>query len=319
MHRDQKIGLALGVLLIGAVAAFFFRNERSTMDGVPVISDVVELDAVIAEKNFRPYLGDASRSSDRTVTRPVNDTLIIPPLNDPWEGSASGKMEAPVTPTDNPKQAMNRASDETTQDLPAIPWPDDVLEVESVAPKQTGSSPAANRTQGFRSERQDQRGLTEATGDSSFVNQSGMDRYQRSSGHRPGDAGSSDSEAVTMVTHVVKKGETLSSLSQKYLGRESRYLEIFDANRDQLRDAHGVRTGMTLKIPVTRNSRNIAETPRQTRDDPASPAPANGEKRLFVPFKPRPANAATWGPTTELPEAAPRRLSQQPPESSVLR
>lgn len=50
MHRDQKIGLALGVLLIGAVAAFFFRNERSTMDGVPVISDVVELDAVIAEK-----------------------------------------------------------------------------------------------------------------------------------------------------------------------------------------------------------------------------------------------------------------------------
>ncbi len=57
VHRDQKIGLALGVLLIGAVAAFFFRNERSTMDGVPVISDVVELDAVIAEKSFRPYLG----------------------------------------------------------------------------------------------------------------------------------------------------------------------------------------------------------------------------------------------------------------------
>ncbi len=28
-----------------------------------------------------------------------------------------------------------------------------------------------------------------------------------------------------MVTHVVKKGETLSSLSQKYLGRESRYLK----------------------------------------------------------------------------------------------
>lgn len=57
MHRDQKIGLALGVLLIGAVAAFFFRNERSTMDGVPVISDVVELDAVIAEKKLQALPG----------------------------------------------------------------------------------------------------------------------------------------------------------------------------------------------------------------------------------------------------------------------
>ena len=50
-------------------------------------------------------------------------------------------------------------------------------------------------------------------------------------------------------THKVAKGETLSHIAQKYYGKASEYKKIFEANRDQLKDADKVREGMTLKIP----------------------------------------------------------------------
>lgn len=50
-------------------------------------------------------------------------------------------------------------------------------------------------------------------------------------------------------THVVKKGETLSHLSQKYYGKASQYNKIFEANRDQLNDPDKIREGQTLRIP----------------------------------------------------------------------
>jgi nucleoid-associated protein YgaU len=50
-------------------------------------------------------------------------------------------------------------------------------------------------------------------------------------------------------THLVKKGETLSHLAQKYYGKGSEYKKIFDANRDQLSDPDKIREGQTLQIP----------------------------------------------------------------------
>lgn len=50
-------------------------------------------------------------------------------------------------------------------------------------------------------------------------------------------------------THVVKKGETLSHISQQYYGKASAYKKIFEANRNTLTDPDKIREGMKLTIP----------------------------------------------------------------------
>ncbi|RMG32601.1 MAG: LysM peptidoglycan-binding domain-containing protein [Planctomycetota bacterium] len=54
--------------------------------------------------------------------------------------------------------------------------------------------------------------------------------------------------------HVVRRGETLSEIALRYLGSVARYREIFDANRDVLRDPDSIREGMTLRIPTARSA-----------------------------------------------------------------
>ncbi|MBS0264656.1 MAG: LysM peptidoglycan-binding domain-containing protein [Planctomycetes bacterium] len=61
-------------------------------------------------------------------------------------------------------------------------------------------------------------------------------------------------------THVIQAGDTLSSLAARYLGSASRYHEIFEANRSQLRSPNDVREGMTLKIPDGGKARETVHT-----------------------------------------------------------
>lgn len=56
MHRDKKVGFALGILLIGIVAAFFFRNDPNPLDEVPQLDDPGLLDRQIAEQRLAPYI-----------------------------------------------------------------------------------------------------------------------------------------------------------------------------------------------------------------------------------------------------------------------
>jgi nucleoid-associated protein YgaU len=49
--------------------------------------------------------------------------------------------------------------------------------------------------------------------------------------------------------HTVQFGETLSSIAGRYLGSQSRYGLIFEANRDRLTSADRVQVGMKLRIP----------------------------------------------------------------------
>ena len=51
------------------------------------------------------------------------------------------------------------------------------------------------------------------------------------------------------VFHTVQKGETLSAIAQKYLGKASRYPEIFEANKPMLSDPDKIYPGQSLRIP----------------------------------------------------------------------
>jgi len=49
--------------------------------------------------------------------------------------------------------------------------------------------------------------------------------------------------------HTVASGETLSKIAKTYLGDASRYMEIFNANKDQLSDPDKLKVGQKLTIP----------------------------------------------------------------------
>ncbi len=50
-------------------------------------------------------------------------------------------------------------------------------------------------------------------------------------------------------THVVESGETLGKIAKKYYGDASLYNQIFEANRDVLKDPNKIFPGQTLRIP----------------------------------------------------------------------
>ena len=50
-------------------------------------------------------------------------------------------------------------------------------------------------------------------------------------------------------TYTVKAGDTLSKIAKEKLGDANAYMEIFNANKDQLTDPNKIKPGQVLKIP----------------------------------------------------------------------
>jgi nucleoid-associated protein YgaU len=53
----------------------------------------------------------------------------------------------------------------------------------------------------------------------------------------------------THTTYTVKSGDTLSKIAREHLGDANAYMDIFNANRDQLSDPNLIKPGQVLKIP----------------------------------------------------------------------
>lgn len=53
----------------------------------------------------------------------------------------------------------------------------------------------------------------------------------------------------TERTYTVKSGDTLSRIAKEMLGDANAYMDIFNANKDQLSDPDKIKPGQVLKIP----------------------------------------------------------------------
>lgn len=51
------------------------------------------------------------------------------------------------------------------------------------------------------------------------------------------------------TTYTVQAGDTLSAIAKRFLGDANDYMEIFNANKDQLTDPDKIKPGQVLKIP----------------------------------------------------------------------
>jgi nucleoid-associated protein YgaU len=60
---------------------------------------------------------------------------------------------------------------------------------------------------------------------------------------------SSPSGGGSETTYTVKAGDTLSKIAKEKLGDANAYMEIFNANKDQLSDPDKIKPGQVLKVP----------------------------------------------------------------------
>ena len=54
---------------------------------------------------------------------------------------------------------------------------------------------------------------------------------------------------VPQKIYEVVAGDTLSKISKKFYGDANKYMKIFEANKDQLKDPDKINVGQKLKIP----------------------------------------------------------------------
>ena len=71
------------------------------------------------------------------------------------------------------------------------------------------------------------------------VSEAGMAAWQ--------SAGSGSQAATT--TYTVKSGDTLGKIARDHLGDANAYMEIFNANSDQLTDPDKIKPGQVLRLP----------------------------------------------------------------------
>jgi nucleoid-associated protein YgaU len=55
--------------------------------------------------------------------------------------------------------------------------------------------------------------------------------------------------AAAPRTYTVQKGDTLSKISKQYYGDANKYMKIFEANKDKLKDPDKIQVGQVLVIP----------------------------------------------------------------------
>ncbi|MEZ6047954.1 MAG: LysM peptidoglycan-binding domain-containing protein [Planctomycetaceae bacterium] len=68
-------------------------------------------------------------------------------------------------------------------------------------------------------------------------------------------------DAQTLLIHEVRKAETLSGISARYLGSANKFMQIYEANRDILKSPHDIRVGMKLRIPRPGSGTQAATSP----------------------------------------------------------
>src|SRR5437763_1926196 len=98
MQRDMKVGMAVGVALVGIVGALFFRREPEAKDKdvpPPRLQDVEEIDRRIVEKPRGPYMNGVEDFPDHAAPVPPPRGAQAKPksLADGRDATASAKPD----------------------------------------------------------------------------------------------------------------------------------------------------------------------------------------------------------------------------------
>lgn len=252
MHSDRKIGFAMGILLIGIVAALFFRNEPLLSTRVPGVRREQELNERLRERDIAVYLNDSD--ADNSPVAPQNDQPWT--LRDVLQKMDERNKTAPV-----PVGAKSKAVD------PVVGIADE--ELDGYRPKKRrkyNESAATEPPSGLRGLLQERD--EPVSGNRDFdtlppllpVEPLSPDVAKLPSLPLSEPGGSKDGLPSDTPTfdfqppadfeeYVVKYGDTLSGIAQRMLGSPKKFMDIYNANRDRMASPDRLDVGKSLRIP----------------------------------------------------------------------
>lgn len=189
MHPDRKIGIAMGILLVGVVAALFFRNEPLPANDGLSLQLESEINQRLRDRDVTVFLGDADKDADQSI-----------PTDQPW--SLDGMLGELQTKEDKVPIPIGGHG------LPLVPVEEKAEEPKPQPAGASGSVAASESRTGTEPESE-----------------------------------------IDFIEYTVEFGDTLSGISQRFLGSQSRFREIYEANKDRMDSPDRLRVGKAIRIP----------------------------------------------------------------------
>jgi nucleoid-associated protein YgaU len=242
MHTDRKIGFAMGILLIGIVAALFFRNEPLVDTRVPIVRRERELNERLRERDVAVYLKEEKAESKEAA---------VPEDDHPWAlrdvlksmdarnksrpspiGKAKARTEADTV--ERPEEltsiekfrTVKEAPDDDAGDLRPVPIPMPAASAIDTAKSDPEKLPPLMPVKPLETVAPlGEPGEPVVAEDPAFQIPEEFDEY------------------------TVKYGDTLSGIAEKMLGSQARYRDIYEANRDRMTSPDRLDVGKPLRIP----------------------------------------------------------------------
>jgi len=232
MHHDKKTGLAIAVLLIGAVAAFFFRNDSLSSKDDPPAKEVQFEDRLIEGENT-PYVHlpgtieePESPQTDRSETASnANDKDWDIPVPEFFETKADRKKPSELSRHRDGK-INRRISQNSRAGKSGFSKPIPI----KIDKKKFGSS-------------------------SELVPQHNKEWRVNSATRASTKNKPASSSQMKDSLYTIRSGDTLSGLAFRFLGSSGRYFEIYQANRDVIDNPDNLRPGTEIRIPGERQNR----------------------------------------------------------------
>lgn len=299
MNQDKKLGLALGILLIGTVAALFFRNEQELSTEVPQLNDARVVDEEIDEGfGPRPYPVEPFRGAEISGGPQVGLTDdAANNLDHLPRASGSGQLF--------PSPEPGAPSVDGDRLFPLGP-PDPVRITGSENSNRTVPAPVPNQ-----------------------------DPNSNWSSAQPSDAEATSAGGdQAPIMYRIQPGDTLTGLARKFLGTTQRFPEIYQLNQDRMRSPDDLVVGKTIRIPAktgaapvspvagdqrggNRRQRKTTVQPVSSSGPQSSGQPTNDDRLHSDAAAPRPGGKrfirATRSPLRPVgPITRPRRKPLQP-------
>ncbi len=271
MHRDKRLGLAMGLLIVAIVGAFFFRLKPTSHDGLPEMAQQATIENIIEKMPTGPYLAGLE-----------DDNSPIP--KDPSKHRFSQNLPQWDVPEMFGNQEQMANNKQSKGSLAPNPIPSD-----SNSPIFSVSQKRIIRSKENNIEEQ----LPEMIDDDPF-DLPPMDVSLKNETFPQRDEMFQDQKKINSKVpratfkarpYRVKDGDTLQKLSQKFLGDKNRYQEIFRLNKNKLRTADDLRTGMLIRIPMIPR---IAQLEKKIPESNRTPVNKNYHLTIEAEEKPEP-------------------------------
>lgn len=251
MNRDVKLGLALGILVIGFAAAFCFpRRTPDELASAPVAGPRLAIvDQEIRQLRVRSFIEEELR-----------------PAPEPTPAAPRDGVEIVVAEPD-------LAADLPDAFLASAPEPIPAVDAAPPAQPRIEPAPTAPSTPVEAPRRLEPREPVAVPG----VVTVGPDDLKA-----PPPVVESAVDVLTPDEerrYTVQSGDTLSGIAGKLLGSRGKYLALYEANREVMSSPDALKPGMVLRIPDVTQS--FAETPPGRRSgEPVKVAATEADDRV---------------------------------------